>query len=181
MLRFGMSRAEGARLNSIGHVPMELLRAGLELREWTDIDANARHRAKRDLGKLTARKIVKKIRAILRDKAHNEQDIVAMLDKLTVASTEQLVASRAQARSSPPINCPRQVVDGERWQLLVVKKAWKVVMFDVVEDGELACGCASVTRAPEWDRPRRRLPVIVTCNHVEAVSWRCACGFCWWG
>lgn len=94
--------------------------------------ANARHRAKRDLGKLTARKIVRKIRAILGDKAQNEQDIVAMLDQLTVASTEQLVASHAQARPSPPINCPRQVLEGEgdvppcavkMWDLLIRNEA----------------------------------------------------------
>jgi len=112
---------------------MELLRAGLELREWTDIDANARHRAKRDLGKLTARKIVKKIRAILRDKAHNEQDIVAMLDKLTVASTEQLVASRAQARPSPSINWAALPEvwdpDGGRWVIEHVM-TWDLLLKD---------------------------------------------------
>lgn len=108
-----MTPAKAARLDSIGNVPWELLRAGLELREWTDIDANARHRAKRNLGKLDPRKIVKKIRASLENKVSDEGGAVAMVEKLTVAPTAQLAASGAQAPLSPPISCPRQVVEGQ--------------------------------------------------------------------
>jgi len=97
-----------------------------------------------------------------------------------VASTPPLGMEKPRARPASPL-VTREVVDGERWQQMSVGKAWEVVRLDYVEEGALVCGCASVTRAPEWDPRRRPMPVMVACNYTEPVSWRCACGLRWVG
>jgi len=101
------------RVESIIHPPRELLAAGLDLFRWWAIDANARRRAKKLVGKCEPAKILKKINAIVANYVSDEAGLVAKLDKLALSAAVHEEALKAQPAEVPPIACSEHVVDGK--------------------------------------------------------------------